>query len=79
MAEVLMFPNVRAEQMASPVVLQGPGWRLEVPYVELRVFLEHLKQVRMGRRVDAVFSRLTVQEMDGVIEGIELRLELGVN
>jgi hypothetical protein len=79
MGELLMFPNARGDRTASPVELSGPGWSVTVPYAQLGVFLEHLRGVRMGRRLDSIFSRLTVKEIGVVIEAVEARLELGVN
>jgi len=60
-------------------VLSGPGWEVSVSFAEVRPFLAHLREVRLGRRTDAIFSRLTVKELEGVIVALETRLELEVN
>jgi hypothetical protein len=80
MGTVIQFPSERAQwPTVSWVTIKGPGFEFQVAPNMLGPFAAHLRGVRSGQRKDPFFSKLTIGELDGVIESLEARIELGVN
>jgi hypothetical protein len=80
MGQVVQFKGSPSQWPAATwVTINGPGWEKRISPAELAPFVAHLRAVRKGERRDPIFSKLTVKELEAVIESIEARIELGVN